>query len=225
MIALLMLMLNSASASELNLNQVNILRCVAEIKSIEAKSSPSQIFQQGGLAVGSTRLKGRDQREQIWFFALNDRELTVLRLPEDGRQNVRFELPNADPRKAKQIHYAVYSHSDIFGSRLVALGTDSPPEGYFVNQFQTVKPVAVSKSLAQRYFVQIIGAELRKLAALYRDNKISRSELLAGNLSLCRGISQEDASMSKWLNRQITELEVVSQDTGIGRRTPASLGF
>lgn len=225
MIALLVLMLDSALALETTVNQVQILRCVAEIKSIEARSSPSQIFQQGGLAFGSSRLKGPNQREQIWLFALNERELTVLRLPEEGRQNVSFELANADPRKAKQVHYVVYSHSDIFGSRLVAFGTDTPPDGFYVNQFQTVKPISLTKSVAQRHFIQIIGAELQKLATLFRENKLTRAELLSGNLSLCRGLSREDPAISKWLDRQITELEVVSQDTGFGRRTPASLGF
>lgn len=225
MLSLLWLLLNSAVASEVNSNQVNLLRCVAEIKNIQGRSAPSQIFQTPHLILGSARFKEQGQKEQIWLFALNDREIAVIRLPESGRQNVSFVLPNADPRKTSQTHYVVYSHSDVYGSRVVTTSVDSPPVNFTSSQFKASKPVALSKTLAQRYFIQLIGGELRQIADLYRKNRLSHTELLSGNLSLCRGMSDVDQAMSSWLDRQITELEVVSQDTGFGRRTPASLGF
>ena len=194
-------------------SQVELLRCVEELKNIRGKDTTLLEFQ-AGIAIGSnaTHLLLANERG-VYAFALHRGRLNVLQV----------EIPNPDPRRKPRLLFLSYSQSEVYGSRVLTIDWDLPPQGRAPSQFHFKQPVNLMGALAERQFQQLIVEELKRIAELYRQGLLARADLLAGNLSLCRTLGVQDQKLAQWLNHQIGELEFVSAERRDSTRSPASV--
>ena len=205
-------------------NQAELVRCAAELKAIHTDDLSSQIFHVNGVILGSRRMLEPKVRSQVLLFVSNERTSRAYLLG-GASSRVRIEIPHPDPRRDNQIHFIHYSHSDIYGSRLGDAYVDVPPAGHRApSDYVAIKPVNLPPALLHRYILQLIADEILRVSRLHLRGKLSRSDLLAGNLSLCRGLKTEDTKMANWLDSQIADLEIASTPVRPLRMPAAVLG-
>jgi len=200
-------------------SQVELLRCVEELKTIRSEDTTTLEFQLG-LAIGATSFKNSQQKSELNLLVANERGVFAFPILRGKINYLQVEIPHPDPRRKPRLLFLAYSHSDVYGSRLLGIDWDLPPQGRAPSQYKTISNVGTVPS--ERQFQQLIAEELKRLSDLYRRGELGKADLLAGNLSLCRRLGSQDQKLSEWLNRQIGELELVSSEQKLGSRLPAS---
>lgn len=196
--------------------QSGLLRCAFELKQIHPDEFDSRLFLVNGLLIGSARVHGG----RTLLFIANERVSMAYPLTAGGT-GLRIEFPHADPRKESQTHFFQYTHSDVFGSKLGNAGIELPPAGKAPSDYAQVKPATISQEQVRRQLVRLIADQVHRVAELHAQGKLGRADLLAGNLSLCRGLARGDPRMAQWLDRQIGELELASTPSRTSGRIPA----
>ncbi len=202
-------------------NQAEILRCAAELKAIHPDGFGAGIFHINGLVLGSARLPGANGQSQAVLFVSNLRVSKAFALGKSITR-LRVQFPNPDPRQEDQTHFIQYSHSDIYGSKIGEAYVDiTLPGGAAPSDYLAAKPIVMSELAVRGHILQLIADELSRMSRLHLRGKLSRADLLAGNLSLCKGLKTDDSKLSRWLDSQVAELEVASTPVRIFNRIPA----
>lgn len=197
-------------------NQAALLRCAAELKQIHPDEFDSRLFFTNGLLIGSARVSGG----QALLFISNERVSMAYPL-KSTTTRLRINFPHSDPRRDNQTYFIQYTHSDVFGSRLGEAHIESPAAGRAPSDYAELKPASMPQGQVKRQILQLVAGQIHRVSELHSQGKLGKADLLAGNLSLCRGLGGGDEAMAKWLDRQIGELELASSPARMFNRSPA----
>lgn len=197
----------SAGATELEL-----LRCVSELKSILA-DKPTDLFYSNGLALGA--------RGNILFVA-TERDIYAFPLNRTQYSSLRLEIPSPDPRRENVSFFIRFFHSEVYGSRLSEMSVDKPALPHKITDYQMAQPMPLDENVKKRNLSLLIQDDLSEINGRFQRGTLTRMDLMAGNLSLCRGSAFGDQGIGKSLNQKITDLELVSRESIRPTRAPAS---
>jgi hypothetical protein len=184
-------------------SQVELLRCLSELKQIEEAQPMSHLFLVDGIAVGSVQSR---------LILANEVQTVVLPLPQVNGRAVRLRVtfPDADPRKRPVEIFVSYARSEIFGDRLIIFNKNIPPTGLGVSDFAETRPLNTKSSEISQFVGRLVNDELGIISRLHETGRLTGQDLLRGNLSLCRVVGRHSV---------INNLELVSMDRF--RRAPA----
>lgn len=192
------LVLSLLIAGTADASQIELLRCVQELKQIQSKEN-NRLELQAGLALGYG---------ERYLLLATERSVYAYPVKKGTYQLYQMEVPNADPRKLSRRLFLSFSHSQVYGSRLKTIDWDQPPHELAPSQFSFTESLA--RVDGQHEMLELINDELSEIIGLHRQGRLSRTALLDGNLSLCRGLSGARTNVAENIVKQISELEVAS---------------
>ena len=205
--ALLLIFIASVSWA----SEVDLLRCAMELNQIETRESTLDV--QAGMVIAAGHIIRTKGPSSAVLILLNERGNFLLPLVSGRLNHLQVRLPDPDPRREDRDLYISYSQSEIFGSQLIAMSFDLPPNGYSFRSYSKVEIVRADATYSRWLMMKTIEKEIGRLQDKVQSGRLPRANLLAGNLSLCRGLKSEN------LNQQIADLEAPLKFS----RTPAGI--
>lgn len=192
-----------------------------ELKLILSDHNPSRLFYSGGLVLGSGRQRDQKGQDQVWLLMANERAAEAYLLGS-GRGRLSVEFPHPDPRHGRETVFIQYSHSDIFGPRLGHVQVANPPPPLAPSDYVATPALRIGEAKVLSQLLKLLAEDLTDIAKLFRQGRLARSDLLAGNLSLCRGLSVENEQIVQSIDQKVNELELASTPLKMFLRAPAS---
>jgi hypothetical protein len=218
---LLMLLANLFGHPRAQASELAMVRCASELKRIHANEFAANFFVENNMIVGSVRSRpAGGERDEIWLLLANEHTSRAFKIRPASRR-FRLEFPNADPRLGSELLFLHYSHSDIYGSRLGYLLAQLPPQGSAPSDYTEVRELPLPAGTARAKVLQLLSAEVERVSHYFRIGKLTRNELLAGNISFCRGLAASDSALARLFDKQIGELEFASTPARTLNRIPA----
>lgn len=215
------LILTTAISAKADFELSGLVRCARELNNI---------------TTGSVNQEGLFSEEQIVFFSSTDHLASALKkgdflwvftdvgiysfhLPQQTQQKITFSIPDVDSRRSPVTYTMRYFHSEIRSSQyfdFIAESTPTPKESV-----QVLFPLKVDANKGKAELLNAIRRKLDGMILSVNQNKVSRSDLMMGNLGFCKNLSSRDEEINISIHRSLDRLDTMSPREGA--RMPASL--